>query len=86
MNSRYQDDRGHRRDVTCVEVGAIGGTALGVLVALAIGAPLGLVAVAAGAIAGAALGKGATKYVYLEEWDSSVVTPFVGLQAPDAPS
>lgn len=84
MNERYEDDRAHRRVVNCVEAGAIGGAAIGLVVAFVIGAPLGLVAVAAGAIAGAAIGKAVTKYVYLEEWDPTVVTPFVGMQAPDS--
>lgn len=84
MNERYEDDRRHRRDVNCVEAGAFGGAAIGLVVGLIIGTPLGLVAVAAGVVADAAIGKAVTKYVYLEEWDPTVVTPFVGMQAPDS--
>jgi uncharacterized membrane protein len=84
MNERYEDDRRHRRDVTFVQAGAVGGAAIGLVVGFIIGAPLGLVAVGAGAVVGAAIGKAVTRYVYLEEWDPTIVTPFVGMQAPDS--
>jgi hypothetical protein len=84
MDERLEDDRALRRDLTGVESGTLAGAILGLLLGLMVRAPLGLVVLAAGAVLGAAIGMAVTRRVSLDEWDSQVVHPWVGVRAPDS--
>jgi hypothetical protein len=81
----FEDDRGDRRDRTCVGSGLVLGAIVGIIAGALAGAGSSLtVFVLISAAAGGITGKLVAPFLSVDEWDPPIDRrPFVGTSSPD---